>query len=167
MRQSKAQSAIEYLTTYGWAVLLILVVIAALFYLGVINPKSVLQSSCFFPADLTCRGYALNTSAYVALDFGQATGHPINITKFKCSAERNATPTALSSPITIANGDHRLITNGTQQCYTSTGTVATGTAGNPYKGKFFVEYIELDTGFTHLVVGDVSLKYEQVVMPTP
>ena len=35
-----AQSAIEYLTTYGWAILLIMVVLVAFFYFGVFSGKS-------------------------------------------------------------------------------------------------------------------------------
>ncbi|MEM0201836.1 MAG: hypothetical protein QXR73_01515, partial [Candidatus Micrarchaeaceae archaeon] len=34
----KSQSAMEYLMTYGWAILIIAVVLAALFELGVFNP---------------------------------------------------------------------------------------------------------------------------------
>jgi len=36
----KAQSAMEYLMTYGWAILIIAVVLAALFQLGVFNPMT-------------------------------------------------------------------------------------------------------------------------------
>jgi len=37
---AKAQSAMEYLMTYGWAILIIAVVLAALFQLGVFNPMA-------------------------------------------------------------------------------------------------------------------------------
>jgi len=37
---SKAQSAMEYLMTYGWAILIIAVVLGALFQLGVFNPMT-------------------------------------------------------------------------------------------------------------------------------
>jgi len=37
---AKAQSALEYLMTYGWAILIISVVLAALFQLGVFNPMT-------------------------------------------------------------------------------------------------------------------------------
>jgi len=37
---SKAQSAMEYLMTYGWAILIISVVLAALYQLGVFNPMT-------------------------------------------------------------------------------------------------------------------------------
>ncbi|MGC8537733.1 MAG: hypothetical protein ACP5MZ_01975, partial [Candidatus Micrarchaeia archaeon] len=36
----KSQSAMEYLMTYGWAILIIAVVLAALFELGVFNPMT-------------------------------------------------------------------------------------------------------------------------------
>ncbi|MEM3781662.1 MAG: hypothetical protein QXT43_01715, partial [Candidatus Micrarchaeaceae archaeon] len=38
--QSKAQSAMEYLMTYGWAILIIAVVLGALFELGVFNSNT-------------------------------------------------------------------------------------------------------------------------------
>jgi len=37
---AKAQSAMEYLMTYGWAILIISIVLAALFQLGVFNPMT-------------------------------------------------------------------------------------------------------------------------------
>ncbi len=39
-RSEKAQSAMEYLMTYGWAILIIAVVLGALFQLGVFNPMT-------------------------------------------------------------------------------------------------------------------------------
>jgi len=35
----KGQTALEYLITYGWAILVILVVLAVLWYYGVFNPN--------------------------------------------------------------------------------------------------------------------------------
>ena len=37
-RRNNAQSAMEYLMTYGWAILIISVVLVVLFSLGVTNP---------------------------------------------------------------------------------------------------------------------------------
>ena len=42
----KGQGALEYLMTYGWALLVIVVVGAALFALGVLNPTTYTQKSC-------------------------------------------------------------------------------------------------------------------------
>ncbi len=38
--ENKGQSALEYLMTYGWALVVIVIVIAALFAFGIFNPPS-------------------------------------------------------------------------------------------------------------------------------
>jgi len=59
--RNKAQTAMEYLMTYGWAILIIIVVIAALYSLGVFSVKpSVSCSPCF--------------SYFAFRDFDAATG---------------------------------------------------------------------------------------------
>ncbi len=42
----KGQGALEYLMTYGWALLVIVVVGAALYGLGVLNPSTYAKSAC-------------------------------------------------------------------------------------------------------------------------
>src|SRR3990172_5496316 len=42
----KGQGAMEYLMTYGWALLVIVVVGGALFALGVLNPSTYTQKRC-------------------------------------------------------------------------------------------------------------------------
>ncbi len=53
----RGQAALEFLTTYGWAFLVILVMIGALAYFGVINPNKFLPERCVFQQELTCKDY--------------------------------------------------------------------------------------------------------------
>jgi len=48
----KSQSAMEYLMTYGWAILVVLIALGALFYLGVFSPKT--PPTCIVSSPLTC-----------------------------------------------------------------------------------------------------------------
>ncbi len=50
----KAQAAMEFLMTYGWAILVVLVAIGALAYFGVLNPSRFLPSSCTLIPGLSC-----------------------------------------------------------------------------------------------------------------
>ena len=50
----KGQAALEFLTTYGWAFLVILVMIGALAYFGVLNPRGLLPSRCTFSPEIYC-----------------------------------------------------------------------------------------------------------------
>jgi len=50
----KGQAAMEFLMTYGWAILVVIAAIAALAYFGVLDPSRLLPEKCEFPAGLDC-----------------------------------------------------------------------------------------------------------------
>ncbi|MBI2137530.1 LamG domain-containing protein [Candidatus Woesearchaeota archaeon] len=52
---AKAQAAMEFLMTYGWAILAVLVVVGALAYFGVLNPSNLVPERCAVPAPLSCK----------------------------------------------------------------------------------------------------------------
>ncbi len=54
MRLRKAQAAMEFLVTYGWAILIVLAAIGALAYFGVLKPGKYLPDSCQFQAGISC-----------------------------------------------------------------------------------------------------------------
>ena len=63
MRMKKAQSALEFLTTYGWAFLVILIMIGALAYFGVLDPSRFLPEKCSPDTGFTCKGLVVEASA--------------------------------------------------------------------------------------------------------
>ncbi|MBS3136458.1 hypothetical protein J4401_05870 [Candidatus Woesearchaeota archaeon] len=54
MFNRKAQAAMEFLMTYGWAILVVLVAIGALAYFGVLTPDKLLPYRCIGPAGFDC-----------------------------------------------------------------------------------------------------------------
>lgn len=44
--EKRAQAALEFLMTYGWAILVVLVAIGALAYFGVLRPEKLLPEKC-------------------------------------------------------------------------------------------------------------------------
>ena len=56
MFRKKGQAALEFLTTYGWAFLVILVMIGALSYFGVFSPENYVPDQCNFGSVLSCSG---------------------------------------------------------------------------------------------------------------
>ena len=70
----RAQSAMEYLMTYGWAILIIAVVLGALFSLGIFNTASLVGTSCIALSGYYCASPVLSTSGVLTLTIGQATG---------------------------------------------------------------------------------------------
>ncbi len=73
MKGRKAQSAMEYLMTYGWAILIIAIVLAALFSLGVFSSSSLLGTTCISLSGYVCTNPVLHNGIFTAT-LGQATG---------------------------------------------------------------------------------------------
>ncbi len=59
----RGQSALEFLMTYGWAILIILVMIAALVYFGVFNPSRLTPERCTATPGFGCNDYQINVGA--------------------------------------------------------------------------------------------------------
>ncbi|MBW2976227.1 hypothetical protein KY347_02155 [Candidatus Woesearchaeota archaeon] len=59
--RKKSQVALEFLTTYGWAILVILIMISALSYFGILSPSKLLPERCSFGSEFICEDFALDT----------------------------------------------------------------------------------------------------------
>ena len=62
MLMKKAQGAMEFLMTYGWAILVVLLVIASLAYFGVLNPARFLPERFIIGPELTVTDYTIGIS---------------------------------------------------------------------------------------------------------
>ena len=63
MRNRKGQQALEYLITYGWAFVVILITIGAFAYFGLLSPQRYLPERCDFGEQLICVDYVLQVDA--------------------------------------------------------------------------------------------------------
>lgn len=59
----RGQAALEFLATYGWAFIVILIVIGALAYFGVTAPQRLLPDRCNLGAEFNCINYQVDTGA--------------------------------------------------------------------------------------------------------
>src|SRR3989338_4344659 len=59
----KGQAAMEFLMTYGWAILVVLIAIGALAYFGVLSPGRFLPRSCTLVPGLDCSEFKVSSGA--------------------------------------------------------------------------------------------------------
>jgi len=59
----KGQAAMEFLMTYGWAILVVLAAIGALAYFGILSPDKVLPSSYTLSGGFSAGQYKVNTDS--------------------------------------------------------------------------------------------------------
>ncbi len=104
MKMKKAQAAMEFLMTYGWAILVVLVAIGALAYFGVLSPDRFLPEKCVLSSGsgLFCSNFGVDTTAN-------------NI--------RILVKNSLADPVTIA-ATSKLVEGNTTQCTSNALTIA-------------------------------------------
>ncbi len=162
------QSAMEFLMTYGWAVMIMLVVVAVLFMLGVFNPQTASPNACMLEAGMSCFGYALRDGGVLSLDLGQATGDDIVITRIACSAKETGPFSNVSMNVPVQSGRHKNITS-LPRCEKADGTYPA--TGEFYRGNLIITYMDERTGIPYKVTGDLSYHVEGtpgvVSTPTP
>ncbi len=149
----RSQSALEYMMTYGWAILVIVIVAAVLYSLGIFSPSSSLSTTITGFSNLgTVNAVCLGGTSFT-ISMGDSTGYPINITQINLTSSSGKTtysPNILIQPNsiqTVTVPSSSLCTSGARYSvsavisylepgqllpgpYTSTGTVA-GTAASP------------------------------------
>ncbi|MCX8205857.1 MAG: hypothetical protein N3H30_01365 [Candidatus Micrarchaeota archaeon] len=56
----RGQAAMEYLMTYGWALIAIVVVLSVLYSVGVFDPQQYMSEECMFQPSLQCKSMQLS-----------------------------------------------------------------------------------------------------------
>ena len=77
--KKKGQAAMEFLMTYGWAILVVIAAIAALAYFGVLDPARLLPERCQFPAGMDCIDKAAITTDTVTIALRNNIGFGITV----------------------------------------------------------------------------------------
>ncbi|MDD9954306.1 MAG: hypothetical protein OXR66_08300 [Candidatus Woesearchaeota archaeon] len=102
----RGQAALEFIMTYGWAILAVLAAIAALAYFGVLNPAAYLPNKCTVSPEFGCIDFQLTqwTAEGEAADVDDGevkvrlvnnVGVPVNITNINLTHSgtwRDGTP---------------------------------------------------------------------------
>lgn len=81
----RAQSALEYLITYGWAIVILVIVIVLLFYLGVLNPTGfvAVRNQALGLNTIMVNDFIVNGSGYLTLYLINNAPASINLTGIK------------------------------------------------------------------------------------
>ena len=148
---SRAQSAMEYLMTYGWAILIILIVLGVLYLLNVFSPNGLLGNQCNVQFKYSCTGLTIATNGTASLLLGQNTGTNFYNVEIACTESINSTggPYASGDPwVTLTSeldSGTSLQVNGTP-CYSNTGSpLGTQAIGTAFDGYLWMRYTSAPT----------------------
>ncbi len=136
MRGKKGQAAMESLMTYGWAILIVVIVAGVLAYYGVFSPK--VTASTGFGDVSVVKPWNLKASGDLVLQVQNKVGQDINITRvFAGGAVFDVNP-----DVTITSGS-------TSSAITASFAGLAGASGSQYNIKdVAIEYTVVSSGAT-------------------
>ena len=143
----RGQSALEYLMTYGWAILVVLAAIGALAYFGVLSPDRFLPEKCTLPSGVACLDFT-GSASQVDLVIQNSAGFDMQSTSVVVNS------TSANFACTDSDGDATL-TDGEKDTFTCTGL---SLASGKFKGTLSITYTNAQTGMTHTKQGELILK---------
>ena len=94
-RNIKSQAALEFLTTYGWAFLVILIMIGTLAYFGILSPSKLLPNRCNFGSEFQCLDYQIGAATF-KIRLKNNIGEPMDVSSVDLSGESTAAYTCTS-----------------------------------------------------------------------
>ncbi|MGC9204893.1 MAG: hypothetical protein ACP5FN_01265 [Candidatus Micrarchaeia archaeon] len=146
----------EYLMTYGWAILVMGIILSALFVLGVFNPGTFAGQECLLEAGFSCLNIYLSPNGLLDINLMQATQSPIKVTAIGCS--ENASVAKMQAPNPPTNSVFLSIgANYTfpVQCYNQNNTPISLNPGSIFSGYIIINYTSITTGFPSTLTGRI------------
>ena len=80
-KEVKSQAALEFLTTYAWAFLVIMITMGALYYFGIFDFSKFLPQKCNFPSQFECIDFSF-VGDEVRFKLVNNLGEPIDVTGY-------------------------------------------------------------------------------------
>lgn len=92
MNNKRGQAALEFLTTYGWAFMVILLMIGALAYFGVLNPDRFLPQRCNVGPEFSCNEYLVSVTDGMKVKFSNNVGQTITVSGAVATWDKETAP---------------------------------------------------------------------------
>ena len=151
------QAALDFLTEYGWAMALVVIVAAVLFALGIFDPSSFISNHASGFSGVAVKGWQMYGDGTFAVRLENQFGKKITIDSVNVSTNFNSSCTVSNLPVALAPGeDSALLTCGSQ--------ISGVSLGSDYAAKVDVGYTDAEIGFPYSTTG--KLMGKAVGMPT-
>ncbi len=146
----------EFLMTYGWAILVVLVVIGALAYFGVLSPSSLLPEKCTLPLQLSCKDHRVIENE-VRFNIQNGAGRDMRVTRVALQSDAlldGACSKTFANDVPNGQSVEFVLDNAADRCdYKNTGR-------DKNRYTINITYNWLDSTYAHVIQGELFAKKE-------
>jgi len=148
--------------TYGWAILVVLIVISALTYFGVANPTAMVRARCTLETGWNCADFVVSSSTGVKLSIFNGLGTGVTITNLTIvpdtASQGISCGFGIANNVTVASGKSAVLVNLTP-CSIPAGLTI---PANKYRWDIYIRYYPegSDLSFSKTVRGELYTSVE-------
>lgn len=142
----------EFIMTYGWAIVVVLIVITALSHFGILNPGSIFSERCILELGLECVDHKVGPSE-VSLIIKNILGTTITIKGIEV---------LVNEAVTCSGVDSQIMPNNARSVFIITGC-SNGILGERFKGEITISYTK--KGLSHIAKGTIIAEITPGMMP--
>jgi hypothetical protein len=139
-KSKRSQAVIEFLMTYGWVILVVLVTVGVLTYYEFWDTDRFVSEKCALSSGMLCSDFSYAPGS-ISLVIQNGQGFDINnviVSITGCPGSANVS--------SLANGEKNIF------------VVACGPSSGKFTGTVNVGYIDYETGASHSKVGELVIK---------
>ena len=166
----KSQAAMEYLMTYGWAILIIALALGVLYSLGILNPSALTPQVCSLSAPFFCFNQYLGSSGDLTFTLAQGSGSTIIINKIACVDNSLLGNNGLPKDQKYwSNGWLTSIPSGSSatfkvKCYASNGNSYTGKIGSTFFGTLLINASYSGSTTSFISAGSIGASVKTITL---
>lgn len=150
----KGQAAMEFLMTYGWAILVVLIAIGALAYFGVLNPGRYLPRTCTLMPGLDCAEFKVDSSdTQVQIVIRNGVGDSIDFSSLNIDTNLDGTGDCTAV-------DPALISDGALSSQINIAGCTLGSVGQKFRGDILGTYTLGSGTLSHTMRGNLVTEVE-------
>lgn len=145
-RSLKAQAAMEYLMTYGWAILIVIIVAAVLYQQGILNPSTFTQSAAtgFSGFNVPAGSWKVSSDGSAQLQITNGVGARIRVTTVNMTIG-----TQSADSVETAGAGNVTVAPNAKSTFTWSAASYSGLSqGTAYSASVVLVYDNIDTGLT-------------------
>jgi len=146
----KGQAALDFMMTYGWAILLVVIIAVALFAMGIFEPANFIGNKAAGFGGVVPTGWQLNQAGTFTIKVTNTVGKPIRLDSINVTIGSSSVNVAVTN-ITIPVGE------GSTLLTSTTGAFGAQAPGG-YTAKVSIQYTDLNEGFPYVSSGTINAK---------
>lgn len=160
-KNKRGQAAMEFLMTYGWAILVVLAAIGALAYFGVLSPDNFLPDKCTISPQFYCSEWRVSTDGTVLMEIQNNVGRTVNGSVTLTDApEGCGTPGATETFAATQNGDFLNGSTSDSQITLDCAASPAFQAGDKAEFEFTISYEADNSNIPRAATGSITTKVE-------